>query len=199
VDRSKSAKAFTALAIIIVLNLLPARAALPADSPSMGDILVTNTSDHLILYSYLKDGFSDAVSERLQSGLPITFTYHLELRRKRPLWRNSKVADRSLTYKVKYDTLKKEYIYTRNDEHQKERRVTRDYREMQRWVTFLDGVKLADYNRLKPGKKYYVRIKAEIKPLNTPFPLRFVRMFIPFLDQDTSWQESAPFVIRKDN
>lgn len=198
VDGPKSVRRCTALAVLIILSLTLADVVLSADSPSMGDILITNTSDHIIFFSYLKDGFTSAVNERLQSGLPITFTYYVELRRKRLLWFNSRVARKVFTHKVKYDTLRKEYIYIRDEGPQKEERVTKDYREIQRWITFLDGLELANYDLLEAGKKYYVRIKAEIKPLNAPSPLRYVKMFIPFLDQNTSWQESSPFVIRKE-
>jgi len=199
VKRPKNVSAFGALAIIVILSLIFGNIAMAADSPSMGEILVTNNGDNLIFFSYLKDGFTDAIDERLQSALSLTFNYQIELKRKRFLWSDPKVADKIIVHRVKYDPLKKEYVYTRIEGKQKEERVTKDYDEMRRWITYLDGVKLGDYSKLESGKKYYVRIKAEIEPLNTPFPLKYLKFLFPFLDQDTSWQESVPFVIKAED
>lgn len=185
-----------ALASFIILCFIPARTVLSADNPSMAEILVTNNGNDLIFFSYLRDGFPRISDERLQSGLPMTFTYYVELRKKRALWVNSRVAFKTFVNSVKYDNLREEYIYTKSEGEQKETRVTKDYKEMQRWVTILEGAKLIDYNQLEPGEKYYVRVKAEIKPLSAPFPLKYLKPFFPFLDQDTSWQESMPFAIK---
>ncbi len=195
---SKSARTSTTFVLFIILSLFPVRPVLSADFPSMGEIIVTNTDQDLIFFSYLRDGFTNDINERLKSGLPITFTYYAELKRKRSIWFNSRVANKILTHKVKYDTLKKEYIYTRSEgTNIEEERVTKDYNEMRRWVTFLNGVTLVNQGELEAGKKYYVRVKAEIKPLNTPFPLRYLKFFFPFLDKDTAWQKSTPFVINE--
>jgi hypothetical protein len=46
---------------------------------------------------------------------------------------------------------------------------------------------------LKRGKNYLVSVKAEMKAPQLPLYLDYFLFFIPFLEIDTEWRDSATF------
>ena len=77
--------------------------------PSLVNIIVTNTRDNLLLYLTVKDAFPPEIEATLQSGVPVTFSFLINLLRVRGFWLDKELTDIKVTHSLKYDNLKKEY------------------------------------------------------------------------------------------
>ena len=78
----------------------------------------------------LAEGLTDEVSEAIHSGLTITFSYDVDLKRSAAVWIDRTIASSTVAASVKYDTLTRRYSVTRavrranrqRREHRKRRR-----------------------------------------------------------------------------
>ena len=132
----------------------------------------------------LSEAFSDEVRDRIDSGLPVTFTYFLEVARRRPLWFDKILVRKSVATTVTYDTLTHQYSLSKrvNDEVT-ETSVAVNETDMMRWMTNLERVRLADPTAL-PGAEdgsLYVRVKSRLQK-------KFILFFIPW-DVETGWDD----------
>ena len=103
---------FTAIYLLLTVPLFQSVAL--AEEPRLDNIIVTNTRDDLLLYLSAKSAFPKKIIEAVQSGVPTTFTFYINLYRVRGLWLDKRVRDIKLSHKLKYDTLKNEYVVTRS-------------------------------------------------------------------------------------
>jgi uncharacterized protein DUF4390 len=155
-----------------------------ADGGARGT-LRADASGHDLYASYaLKGAFSDEIREQIASGLPITFSYYLEVARRRPLWFDKVLSRRTITTTATYDTLTHQYSLSKrvNDEVA-ETSVAVSEAEMMRWMTTLERVRLADPTSLEGAEddSLYVRVKSRIQR-------RFILFFIPW-DVETGWEK----------
>jgi len=151
---------------------------------SMGALRADATEHDLYASFVLSDGFSDEVREKIASGLPVTFTYYLEVARRRPLWFDKILLRKTVTTTVTYDTLTHQYSLSKkvNDEVTESSVAVNDA-DMMRWMTSLERVRLADPTTLGDveGDSLYIRVKSRLQK-------RFVLFFIPW-DLETGWEK----------
>ena len=74
-------------------------------------------------------------------------------------------------------------------------RVTNNFGEIRRWMSYLERVKLASDRDLTPASLYYVQVRAEIRTIKLVFPLNVLLFFVSFWDVDTPWSNSAYFAL----
>lgn len=147
--------------------------------------LQADATDHDLYASFaMKDAFSDEIREKIASGLPVTFTYYLEVARRRALWFDKILLRKTVTTTVTYDTLTHQYSLSKkvNDEVT-ESSVAVNEPDMMRWMTNLERVRLADPTILDGGEddSLYVRVKSRLQK-------RFILFFIPW-DVETGWEK----------
>jgi hypothetical protein len=71
--------------------------------------------------------------------------------------------------------------------------VVRDFASARELVSRVDRVPVADVRRLNRRASYVVSVKAEMKAPQLPLYLDYFLFFIPFLEIDTEWRNTAPF------
>lgn len=168
-----------------------------AEGLSVQDIVVSGEKNEVRLSSVLRGDIDDDITETIKSGIPITFTYHVELHRKKAVWFDTIVLSMTIKNTVKYDNLKKEYKLTQTVDKEIQESISKDIQEVKQWMRRLDKVKIAGYSELEYDKTYYIKVKAELKSIKFIFPLNYVLFFFSFFDEDTSWHNSPLFVIKK--
>ena len=147
--------------------------------------LDAEATNHDLYASFaLREAFSDDVRESIDSGLPVTFTYFLEVARRRPFWFDKILVRKSVATTVTYDTLTHQYSLSKrvNDEVT-ETSVAVNEADMMRWMTNLERVRLADPTTL-PGAEdgsLYLRVKSRLQK-------KFILFFIPW-DVETGWEK----------
>ncbi len=183
--------------LIISLSLIATIFSTPVYGKiSIDNISITSMSEDIKISVTLHNGFSKNIVEAIESGVPVTFTYYLELRRKVPMWFDDKVSMRTIKRTLQYDTLKKEYEFRYVDGEESGNKITKEFDEIKELMTQIDGISLASSKMLNPNKKYYVRIRANMKSERLWFPFSYILFFFSFFDFDTSWEKSSPFIIK---
>jgi len=133
------------------------------------DLTVTPLArDGQVLVSFeLSDGFTSEMREAIQSGLPTTFSYQVELRRATPVFDRT-VASITITASVHFDNLTRRYQMSKSvDGRVEDAQPTEDLEAVRRWMTVFKSVPLSRTTALEPNAEYYVRVRAHTRPKTT--------------------------------
>jgi hypothetical protein len=168
-----------------------------AATAKITDIIITQSSGNLLVYATLRDAFTKEIEEGIVNGVATSFTFYLRLMMQRNLWADEGVNSLIVRQTVAYDLLKDEFSFTNQNANQTQTLKTKNFADIRRWMSSLEGVKLTSYQNLKSGNLYYVQVRAEIRSIKLVFPLNILLFFVSFWDFDTPWSNSALFQIGK--
>ncbi len=135
-----------------------------------GDIRVTPIiTEGKVSASFTADAvFTGDVRAVVQSGLLLTFTYTIELKRPSSFWWDRTVTTTSVGSSVKFDNLTGVYQVSKMQEGQvtwSER--TEDANEARTWMTTFERVLVASGDELEPNADYYLRVRLRTSPRRT--------------------------------
>ncbi|MGH9868424.1 MAG: DUF4390 domain-containing protein [Candidatus Polarisedimenticolia bacterium] len=170
--------------VIVIVAVLSSGVLAHAASRATVDSLQTDATAHDLFASFVvKGAFDDHLKEQLSAGLPLEFVHSVEVARRRLLWFDKVLARKTITTTVTYDTLTRQYSLSKkvNDEVA-ETSVAINQAEVERWMTHIDRVRLADPTHLNDGEEgdLYVRVRSMLRK-------RFVMLFVPW-DVQTGWE-----------
>ena len=185
---------FKKLTLVIVIWCLMSVGA-QAD-PTMVNIGVQATEELLIIDGELIDVFSEKMEEAIDSGIPMTLNYYIELRKKVAVFGDTIIGKNTIYSTVQFDSLKNIYKCSLSGKSVNSRVQTRSKNECQRLIVTLKDIPLAPLYKLEPNEKYYVRIKAEMEAEEFIFPFNYLLFFVPFDGFETSWSESSLLAIK---
>jgi hypothetical protein len=137
-----------------------------------GDILVTPIArEGQVLVSFeLSDGLTPDVRDAIQSGLPTTLSYEVELRRGEPTWFDRTIASITITATVRFDNLTRRYQMSRTlDGRVEDARPAGDQGAVRLWMTRFEQIPVSTTASLEANGEYYVRVRAHTRPRNTWF------------------------------
>ncbi len=182
--------------IILVLLLLSVQTSISVPKrttdPAFSDITVTGSKSHLLLFAMLKNAFTDEMLQGLHSGLPIHFSFFIELGHADTDWKNSFISLET-QHVISYDTLKDSYK-VEIEESGKRFFTYQSLDEAQKAINEINGLKVLELNRLQPDTPYTIRIRAELYKKTLPMGLHRVVPFISWWDIKTQWH-SITFTI----
>lgn len=173
----------TASIFIIILSLC---SVISAQDARLTNIIVTNTRDDLLIYLTVEEAFREEMEEAVISGVPTTFSFFINLYETRNLWFNKKMATLRITHTIKYDNLKKNFIIRRSWDDGKPI-TTKSLQEAKQLMSEIDSLKIINLSKLKKGKQYQIRAKAELSKVTLPYYLHYVLFFISLWDFETDW------------
>jgi hypothetical protein len=129
------------------------------------------TRDDRVLVTFrFTDAFNDDVRAAVHSGLTITFTYDVELRRGASLWIDRTMAASQVSAAVRFDNLTRRYHVTRRWDGRMDRvEVLEREEEVRDWLTNFDKLSLFSNAILEPNAEYYLRVRAKTTPRNATF------------------------------
>ena len=113
-------------------------------------------------------GFGDDAQAVVQSGLLLTMTFTIDLKRPSNVWWDHTVSTAVVAASVKLDTLTGVYQVSKSQDGQvtwSER--TEDLGHVREWMTTFDKVPLAPGDRLEPNADYYVQVRLRSSPRRT--------------------------------
>ena len=134
----------------------------------------------------VQGAFTDKMKNAVLTGVPITFSFFINLYQVRNLWLDKKIASLKITHTLKYDSLKKEYVIKRSWNGDKNLSAE-SIEEAQRLMTDIDSLKITELRNLKKGQQYQIRAKAELSKKTLPFYLHYVLFFVSLWDFETDW------------
>jgi len=163
--------------------------------PTMVNIGVHATEELLVIDGELVDAFTEKMKEVIDSGVPITLNYYIELRKKVSIFGDTLVGSNTILNTVQYDSLQKVYRYSSAGKSVKRKVLTHSRNRCQQLMVTLKNIPIAPLYKLEPNEKYYVRIKAELEAEEFMFPFNYLLFFVPFDGFETSWSLSSLLAI----
>lgn len=171
------------LAFAIGFAVAPATA--HAQNPRISNLVVELDGHRVLLDFRLRHAFDAAMIERVQSGLPTTVVYELELAEDRKRWFDDRLDRSELHVVAMYDGLAREYLVNyKLDGRLIESRMVETLPELEIALTRFEDLPAFT---LEPGgrERLLVKVRAQLgsKTLLSFIPTRI----------DTNWKESAKF------
>lgn len=160
---------------------------------SIDRLSVAQQDGRILVSAALNPGLPSQTDEDLRKGLPKDLYYYLVLKQRRRNWFDEEVLAVTVKYSLKYDLLKQEYVVSTRLPSGTTQTVVRDFASARELVSRIDRVPVADVRHLNRRKSYVVSVKAEMKAPQLPLYLDYFLFFIPFLEVDTEWRNTAPF------
>jgi hypothetical protein len=148
--------------------------------------VVTNSSSDVLLYGKVVNGFTSEMEAALQNGIPVTFTFMVELYTVRRTWPDWQITALTFDHTLSYDSLKEEY---RVELQEKGGRTlaTRSLAEAQELMTQVNGLRVIPLTQLKPDENYLLKIKAKLARKTLPLNVHALIPFWRLWDFETDW------------
>ena len=169
-----------------------------AVSPDVVNIGVGTNGKYVVMNARLVDGFTEKILEAIENGVPMGFTFEIELRKANTLWVDSLVSSNKVRHRVQFDSLKKAYRFSEFGKNVKRKIITRKESRYQKLMLTLKNIPIAPIYKLDPNEKYYVRVKADLETDRFWFPFNYIFFFVPFSAFETSWSHTSPLSIDPD-
>ena len=154
-----------------------------AQDARLTNIIVTNTSDDLLMYLNVEGAFIDEIKKAILSGVPTTFSFFITLYKVRNLWFDNNLADLKISHTIKYNNLKKEFTVIRSESGKSV--VTQSFKEAQKLMSEIDRLKVVPLSMLDKGSHYQIRANAELNKVTLPYYLHHILFFVSLWDFET--------------
>lgn len=144
--------------------------ALTAVLAAAGEIKVTAIVDkNRVLATFTAPGaFTSDAQAVMRSGLVLTFTFNLELRRPVAIWFDSTVGQLVVAASVRHDPLTGQYHVSKlHDGRVVWAEQTDQVATVRTWMTTFEQVPLEPMRPLEPNGDYYVRVRMHANPRPT--------------------------------
>jgi hypothetical protein len=169
--------------ILLSLFLLAATGAAAAPNPTIENLSALASGGKVSVRFTLSGAFADPeIVEALQSGLPTTVTYLLEIFRDRPNWFDDAISEARVEVICTFNSVTREYLLN----YRRDRRLIRsetftDLGELERRMTHIEEIDFFDIGGRRPYK-LKVRVRAEL--------MRGWLMYVIPWEVATGWRET---------
>lgn len=181
------------LSILLQFSWLGVREGWTADERISDLTVQTSPQGEILVSARLLQAMQGKVMNDLQHGMPKDLFYYVLLMKRQAAWFDEELLSKTIKYTIQYDVLKKLYRVNIRHEADATNHVVENFQEMVDLISKIDNVRIAEIKMLKSKETYYVSVKAQMKASRLPFYLRYLLFFIPVLELDTPWADSAPF------
>ena len=111
------------------------------------------------------DSYTREVQEAVESGLPTTLTFTVELRQAAVIWWDHTVTTVTVASSIKYDNLTRAFQVSKmSDGRVVSSESTNNEDDAKKWATEFERVKLSQGDNLEPNGEYYVRVRMRASP-----------------------------------
>lgn len=148
---------------------------------------------HILVSAALDPGLSPQMEDDIRKGISKDLYYYVVLKQRQKLWFDEEKAAVTVKYSIKYNLLKQEYVVTARLPSGTTQSVFPDFESARGMVSQIDRIPVAGIDRLRRQKPYLISVKAEMKAPQLPLYLDYFLFFIPFLEIDTPWADTATF------
>lgn len=154
-----------------------------ATNPAIENLSATASGHKVSVRFRLANAFSNSeMIEALQSGVPTSFSYFIEIFRDRPNWFNDGIAAARVEVICTFNSVTREYLLNyRRDRHLVRSETFSDLAALERAMTRVEELELFDIGGRKPYK-LKVRVKADLAR-------GWVMYVIPW-EVSTRWREA---------
>lgn len=176
----------TGLLALAVFASAAAPAGPPDGEPRIEEVRIAVAGGEILLSFRLENGLTEELRERLDSGLPTSLAYELQLMRDRKRWWDRGLESSRLEVVAMYNAVTREYLVnTKHDGRLIGSRTVRERDELERAMTEFGGFPAFAIEADSGGEgreRYLVRVRVDLGPGS------FLG-FIP-VERSTPWIES---------
>lgn len=165
------------------LLLLIVASTVGAADPKIENLSAIASAGKVSVRFGMKNAFENhEVVEGLQSGLPTSFTYEIEIYRDRPYWLDDGVANSRIEVICTFNSVTREYLLNyRRDKKLVRSETFTDLATLQSRMTSVDEPDLFDIGERRP-QKLKVRVKADL--------MRGLVLYVVPWAVSTGWKET---------
>ena len=174
------------LSLILLLIPLPA-AATNQPEATITDIIITTSNSHLLLFSSIKNCFTKEMLQGIHNGIPVTFTFTVNLDQVREFWWDKNLTSHSFQHTLTYDGLNEEYKITLSEKDNLTI-TTSSLAKAKEVMVEVNGLKVIAIDKLVPDQPYALRIKARLAEKTLPLNIHYIVPFISLWDFETDWR-----------
>lgn len=150
----------------------PVAAAAPAPAETDDDAIIVVApqarGDTILVSFSVARAVTPSIERAIESGLPTTFTYDVELRRPSFFWFDKLVASARIAATVRFDTLTRRYHVTLlQDGRVAEERTTDRVADVRQWVSVFERLPLFTTRELVEHTEYDVHVRGRTTPRRT--------------------------------
>ena len=154
----------------------------------ISDLTATTSETHLLLFCTLRNSFTEEMIEGLHSGVPVHFSFFVELYQQTARSGNTLLAKHTFIHTLTYDTLKETYRVELEEDKKKNFFFT-SLLDAQNTINELNGFKVVPLSSLTPDRTYILQVRAELFNKTLPLSLQHVVPFVAWWDIETDWQK----------
>lgn len=170
------------LMMVVIAVAVPVKARTDV-APRMVDILITPSTENMLLYARLVDCFKTEMEAAILAGVPAVFTLQLDVYQERSYVWNKHIVSKEIRRTIKYDNLKKIFSITTDGGSQP--MIFPDFESAQKAMADLNGISVVPISYLSKGYNYQVQIKVKIDKVRLPFNMEYVLFFVSLWDFET--------------
>ena len=174
--------------ILFFFLLLPSLAVADEKKvPNISDILITTSQTHLLLFCTIKNSFTPEMIEGVQNGIPVTFTFLIELEKIVNNWPDSTLIEMSIHHTLTFDPLKEKYQITLSGRPDNPV-ITDSLDKAIETMSDLNGIKIYSRDKLEPDAPYALHVKATLAEKILPMNMQYIIPFISLWNFETDWR-----------
>ncbi len=172
-------------ALALLFLLLAASGARAAEA-RISDIKVSLDGDRVLAAFTLRDAFDRRLAQRLDSGLPTSILYRLELHRDRKRWYDRRLEASTLEVVAVHDAVARTYsIHVKLDDKLVESRTVHDRQAAEEAMARIGPLPVFDLAGVPRQGRLLIKVQAELGSRNL---LSFIPVTIA-----TDWKDSPKF------
>jgi len=159
-----------------------------AKNGQINDIMVMDDMSDVLVYARLQNIQKGDTEKLIYAGVPINCTFYVNFYRECPYWFDQRLSHLVVRNAIKYDNVKKNiYVTTRLNEKEMETSEFRDVDMAEVYLLEMNGISVIKIRALNKGEKYYVTIKAKIEKDQHSRFVKYILLFLPFMETETNW------------
>jgi len=176
---------FILLALIFLFHSAHAQAS-QEENVHFSDLIITTSKTHLLLFGLIKNGITEEMLQGLHNGIPIQFTFLVELDKKEKNWPDLQLVSMHFQHILTYDTLQENYRVETDEKNQK----TESFSQLSdalKAMSEINGLLVIELSKLIPDSSYQLRLKATLYEKELPMKLNYIVPFVSWWNMETDW------------
>lgn len=153
---------------------------------TLKELTATTSENHLIVFGTLENSFTSEMIEILHSGIPIRFSFFIELYKIAENWPKEQIVSYNFHHIMTFDTLKENYRVTLEEDNNKVLPFKSLF-DAQKVINEINGARIVDLQQLVPDNSYLLKIRAELHQKTLPMSLQSIFPFLSWWDNETDW------------
>lgn len=159
-----------------------------AKSGRINDVMVMDDTRDVLVYARLQNLLKDDTDKLIHAGVTVSCTFYVNFYQERSSWFDRRLSSQVVRNVIKYDNIKKNiYVKTRLNGQVIDAAQFSDFDSAVACLTDLNGISVGDVRKLDKTGKYYVLIKAKVEKDEQSRFVRYIMLFLPFMETETDW------------